>query len=146
MATTEDRRQQSTPGAGEKGVHNQDTQTVIKMTKFNKTTFCGRHGLAVLILSLIPCSSLPGQITSILFVPTILFLPRYLLGINPSWSFFFVHYFFSSLFIFFLLKDNCFTEFGGFILSLNMNQPWVYIHPLAFEPVSHLPSHPTPLG
>ena len=48
---------------------------------FNKITFYCRPGLAVLIQLLIPCSSLPGQITSVLFVPTILFLARYSLGI-----------------------------------------------------------------
>ena len=30
--------------------------------------------------------------------------------------------------------------------NLNTNQPQVYIYPLPFEPPSHLPPHPTPLG
>ena len=47
-------------------------------------------------------------------------------------------------FFFFFLKGNCFTEFCCF-LSLNMNQPKVYIYTLLFEPPSHLPHHPTPL-
>ena len=46
----------------------------------------------------------------------------------------------------FLLKDNCFTEFCCFLSNLNMNQPQAYIYPLPFEPPSHLPPHPTPLG
>ena len=41
--------------------------------------------------------------------------------------------------IYFLLKDNYFTEFWCFLWNLNMNQPQVYIHPLPFEPPSHLP-------
>ena len=48
--------------------------------------------------------------------------------------------------IYFLLKDNCFTEFFCFLSNLNMNQPEVYIYPLPFETPSHLPPHPTPLG
>ena len=51
---------------------------------------------------------------------------------------------FLNLFIYFLLKDNSFTEFCCFLLNLNMNQPWVYIYPLPFEPPSYLP--PQPLG
>ena len=42
-------------------------------------------------------------------------------------------------FIYSLLKDNCFTEFCGFLSNLNMNQPQVYIYHLSFEPPSHLP-------
>jgi len=34
--------------------------------------------------------------------------------------------------IYFLLKDNCFTEFCYFLSNLNMNQPQVYIYPLPF--------------
>ena len=34
--------------------------------------------------------------------------------------------------IYFLLKDNCSTEFCCFLSNLNMNQPQVYIHPLPF--------------
>ena len=41
--------------------------------------------------------------------------------------------------IIFLMKDNCFTEFRCFRSNLNMNH-------LPFEPPSHLPPHPTPLG
>ena len=48
------------------------------------------------------------------------------------------------LFICFLLKDNCFTEFCCFLSNLYMNQPQVYIYPLPFEPPSHLPPHFTP--
>ena len=36
------------------------------------------------------------------------------------------------------MKDNCFTEFCCFLSNLNMNQPYVYIYPLPFEPPSHL--------
>ena len=44
------------------------------------------------------------------------------------------------------MKDNCLTEFC-FLSNLNMNQSWVYIYSLAFEPPSHLhPSHPTASG
>ena len=49
-------------------------------------------------------------------------------------------------FIYLLLKDNCFTEFCCFLENLNINQPEVYIYPLPFEPPSHLPPPPTPLG
>ena len=47
---------------------------------------------------------------------------------------------------FFLLKENCFTEFCCFLSNLNMNQPQVYIYPLPFETPFHLSPHPTPLG
>ena len=33
---------------------------------------------------------------------------------------------------YFLLKDNCFTEFCYFLSNLNINQPQVYIYPLPF--------------
>ena len=48
--------------------------------------------------------------------------------------------------IYFLLKDNCFTEFFCFLSNLNMNQLWVHMIPFPFEPPSHFPCHPTPLG
>ena len=57
-----------------------------------------------------------------------------------------LHWLLLFKFIYFLWKDNCFTDFCCFLSNLNMNQPWVYIHPLPFELPSHLPSHPTPLG
>ena len=41
--------------------------------------------------------------------------------------------------MYFLLKDNCFTEFCCFLSNLNMNQPWVYIYPLPFESPSQSP-------
>ena len=44
------------------------------------------------------------------------------------------------------MKNSCFTEFGCFLSNLNKNQPHIYIYPLPFEPPSHLPPHPTPLG
>ena len=47
---------------------------------------------------------------------------------------------------FFLLKDNCCTEFCCFLSNLSMYQPWVYIYPLSFEAPSHLPPRLTPLG
>ena len=53
---------------------------------------------------------------------------------------------YSFFLIYFLLKDNCFTEFCCFQSNLNMNQPQVYIYPLPFEPPYPLPPHPTPLG
>ena len=37
-------------------------------------------------------------------------------------------------------------NFVVFCQTPNMNQPWVYIYALPFEPSSHLPPHPTPLG
>ena len=46
---------------------------------------------------------------------------------------------FVCLFVCFLLKDNCFTEYCCFLSNLNMNQPEVYISPLTSEPPSHLP-------
>ena len=52
----------------------------------------------------------------------------------------------TTFLIYFLLKNNCFTEFCGFMSNLNMNQPQVCIYPLPFEPPSHLPPRPTPLG
>ena len=47
---------------------------------------------------------------------------------NKSWNFLpaIIHLFFSYLFlklIYFLLKDNCFTEFCCLLSNLNMNQP-----------------------
>ena len=45
--------------------------------------------------------------------------------------------------IYFLLKDNGFTEFCCFLSNLNMNQLQVYICPLPFETPSHLPPYPT---
>ena len=59
----------------------------------------------------------------------------------PYFFFFYKIAFFSFYFIF-LLKPNCFTEFCCFLSNLNMNQPWVYIYPLHFEPPSHLLPHP----
>ena len=58
-----------------------------------------------------------------------------------------LHSFFitSFLLLFFLLKENCFTEFCCLLSNLDMNQPQVYIYPLPFESPSHLPPHPTPL-
>ena len=49
-------------------------------------------------------------------------------------------------FFFFLLNNNCFTEFCCFLSNLNMNQPQVYIYPLPLDPPSYLPPHPSPLG
>ena len=43
--------------------------------------------------------------------------------------------------IYFLLEDNCFTAFCCFLSNLNMNQPYIYIYPLPFEPPSHLLPH-----
>ena len=54
------------------------------------------------------------------------------------------HNFFFNLLIFWL-KDKRFTEFC-FLSNRNMNQPQVYIISPPFEPPSHLPPHPTPLG
>ena len=78
--------------------------------------------------------------------------------------------------VIFLLKDNSFTEFCCFLSNLNMDQPsvqfssviqscptlcdlmnrstpglpvhqpQVHTYPFPFEPPSHLPHHPTPLG
>ena len=41
--------------------------------------------------------------------------------------------------IYFLLKDNCSTEFCCFLSNLSMNQPLVYIYPLPLETPSYLP-------
>jgi len=57
-------------------------------------------------------------------------------------SFFFLLPFFKFIF---LLKDNCFIEFCCSLSNLNMNQPWVYIYLLPFEPPSYLLPHPIPL-
>ena len=40
---------------------------------------------------------------------------------------------FKKIIIYFLLKDNSFTEFCCFLSNLNTNQPSVYICPLSFE-------------
>ena len=56
--------------------------------------------------------------------------------------FFFLLPFFKLIF---LLKDNCFIEFCCSLSNLNMNQPWVYIYLLPFEPPSYLLPHPIPL-
>ena len=50
-------------------------------------------------------------------------------------------------FTYFLLKDNCFTEFCCLLSNLNMNQPQVYIYPLPFGTSlpSPSPSHPSRL-
>ena len=47
--------------------------------------------------------------------------------------------------LFFLLKDDCSTEFCCFLSNLNVNQPQIYIYPLAFESPSHLLPHLPPL-
>ena len=44
------------------------------------------------------------------------------------------------------MEDNCFTILCWFLPYINMNQSQIYIYPLPFEPPSHLPPHPTPLG
>ena len=44
-------------------------------------------------------------------------------------------------FIYFLLKDNCFTDFCCFLSNLKMNPPQIYIYPLLFEPPTHLPPY-----
>ena len=49
------------------------------------------------------------------------------------------NFFFKS--IYFLLKDNSFTEFCCFLSNFNMNQPQIYIYPLPSE----TPSHPSRL-
>ena len=49
-------------------------------------------------------------------------------------------------FLFFKLKDNCFTVLSWFLSYINMNQPQVYLCPLPLEPPFHLPPHHTPLG
>ena len=41
------------------------------------------------------------------------------------------------------MKDNCFTEFCGFLSYINKNQPWVHPCPLPPEHLPHLPPHPT---
>ena len=41
------------------------------------------------------------------------------------------------------LKDNCFTEFCGFLSCINKNQPQVHPRPLPPRPPSYLPPHPT---
>ena len=46
-----------------------------------------------------------------------------------SLTFFFIN-------LFFLLKDNCFTEFCCFLSNLKMNQLQGYIYPLSFETLS----------
>ena len=52
---------------------------------------------------------------------------------------------FHFIFIYFLLKDNCFIELCCFLSNLNLISPR-YICPLPFEPPSHLsPSHPSRL-
>ena len=52
------------------------------------------------------------------------------------WPFFFL------LKKFFLLKDNCFTEFCDFMSYINRNQSWVHPCPLPSETPSQLPPHP----
>ena len=51
------------------------------------------------------------------------------------------------LIYFFLLKDNCFTEFCCFLSNLNMSQPQVYIKspPFWTSLPSPFPSHPSRL-
>ena len=43
------------------------------------------------------------------------------------------------------MKDNCFTEFC-FVKPQHESAIGIYIYSLPFEPPSHLPPHPTPLG
>ena len=50
---------------------------------------------------------------------------------------------FFFLIAYFLLKDNCFTEFCCFLPNLNMNQPQMYIYPLPVKAPS--PFHPSSL-
>ena len=51
-----------------------------------------------------------------------------------------------SLFIYFQLKDDCFTVLCWFLPYINMNQPWVQTCPLPLKPPSHLTPHPISLG
>ena len=44
------------------------------------------------------------------------------------------------------MEDNCFTIFCWFLPYISISQPQVYVCPLPLEPLSHLPTHPTPLG
>ena len=46
----------------------------------------------------------------------------------------------------FQLKDDCFTEFCGFLSYINKNHPWVYPCPLPPETSSHFLPHPTLLA
>ena len=46
----------------------------------------------------------------------------------------------------FLLQDICVTILCWFLPHVNMNQPQIYVCPLAPEPPSHLPPHPSPPG
>jgi len=50
-----------------------------------------------------------------------------------------------SLFYFFLLKDNCLTEFCCFLSNITWISQGIHRSP-PLEPPSHLPSHPTFLG
>ena len=49
-------------------------------------------------------------------------------------------------FIYFQLKDNCFTVLCWFLPYINKNQPWVQTCPLPFKPPSHRTPHPISLG
>ena len=60
------------------------------------------------------------------------------------WGVLVLYFIFFSVFFFFFLKDNWFTEFCCFLSNLSMNQPQIYIYLLFLEPPSHLPPHPTP--
>ena len=46
----------------------------------------------------------------------------------------------------FKLEDSCFTMLSWFLPCINMNQSYIHVWPLLLEPLSLLPSHPTPLG
>ena len=46
----------------------------------------------------------------------------------------------------FFFKNNCFTEFFFFCQASTWISHRYTYNPLPFEPPSHLPSHPTPLG
>ena len=50
------------------------------------------------------------------------------------------------VFIYFQLKDNCFTVLCWFLPYINKNQPWVQTCPLPFKPPSHRTPHPISLG
>ena len=59
--------------------------------------------------------------------------------------FLFCGYFLLFFPLLFLMEDNCFTISFWFLPYVNRNQPKIYICSLPLEPLSHLPSHPTPL-
>ena len=65
---------------------------------------------------------------------------KFILNMLCIYFFFFFFFFYATLLFFFKLKDNCFTEFRGFLSYINKNQSCL------LPPETPSPSHPSRLS